>query len=274
MSSNNDLKPGDLVKDRYEIIDRVHISGASALYRVRDRENQSGPMLALKEGLIFKDDPGEKEEAQSLFNQRAWMLLSIDYPSIQHTYDFFIREERTYLVSEFIEGSDLESALANGRRYSVPQICKWGITIAEALHYLHTRPQPIIYRDLKPANLMLTEKDQVFLVDFDIAGVFPQGLTLDPLGTDGYAAPEQYRGVVNPGIDIYGLGATLHHLLSGCDPRVEKPFSFEERSLREHNPDVTDGLDVAIQVAVAFDADRRYVTAQEFAQALRRLGFG
>ena len=267
------LATGDRLLNRYDIVSVEHISGLSTLYLATDMQAQAERKVALKEALLDDHVDISEEEARALFLSRAKRLLEIKHPHIIQTFDYFLQDDRSYLVTEFIPGSDLETLLLSTEGPLAPDtVLDWGITIAEAIHYLHTcQPDPIIYRDLKPSNVMLGEDNAIRLIDLGIADIFPQGMTLDPLGTDGYAAPEQYNGFVTPTIDVYALGATLHHLLTGCDPRLEKPFSFAMRPVKQYNPQVTADLVEVIDKALQFDPEQRYANALEMQEALSML---
>jgi len=266
------LSPGDRLKKRYEIIAVHHVSGLNTLYVARDVGRRGRERtVAIKESLLDDGLGLPPDEARKAFNARAKRLVKIKHPGIARTYDFFLDPEHSYLVTEFIEGQDLESVLLSSEEpLSYPRVCTWGIAIAEALECLHSqKPDPIIYRDLKPSNIMLERGELVRLVDFGIADAFPHGVTLDPLGTDGYAAPEQYQGIVTPAIDIYALGATLHHLLTSSDPRLEEPFSFDRRPIRALNPAVPETVCAVIERALSENPEQRYPNASAMGIALQ-----
>jgi eukaryotic-like serine/threonine-protein kinase len=116
-------------------------------------------------------------------------------------------------------------------------VLTWGIELCEVLSFLHNhKPDPIIFRDMKPSNVMIDHNGEVKLVDFGIAKTFQFGQKGTMIGTEGYSPPEQYRGEATPLADLYALGATLHHALSRRDPRMEPPFSFEERPFGKSTP--------------------------------------
>ncbi|MGB1288471.1 MAG: PQQ-binding-like beta-propeller repeat protein, partial [Aggregatilineales bacterium] len=156
-------------------------------------------------------------------------------------------------------GSDLEDILRKTKSLPLDKILEWAIDLCDVLQYLHTyEPDPIIFRDMKPANIMVDSLGKVRLIDFGIAKVFVKKDNNTTIGTEGYSAPEQYKGKVNPLSDIYSLGATLHHVISRKDPRLEPPFSFAERPLMENNPDATAELNAILEKALQFEPDDRY----------------
>lgn len=264
--------PGDLIHDRYEVETIKHISGLGVVYRIRDTHEEIPGPLALKESITFPSAQRTVKQRIERFMEKTELLTTLDHPAIPQVYDYFAEEDMVYTVMQYIDGADLEELLEiHSPIITVEAVTEWAHTIADTLHYLHTyKPNPIIYRDLKPPNIMY-QHERVVLIDFGIAGCFPRGVTLDPLGTDGYAAPEQYRGVVNPRIDIYALGATMHHLLTGKDPRMERPFSFQDRYIPFHNPAVPERLDAIVTKALANEPGDRYVTAADMRDALAAL---
>ncbi len=125
------------------------------------------------------------------------------------------------------------------------------------LSYLHNHtPEPIIFRDMKPSNVMINHHDHVILIDFGIAKPFQGGQRGTMIGTEGYSPPEQYRGEASHLADIYSLGATMHHLLTNKDPRLEAPFSFSERMIRTINPAVSDELEKVIYKTLQYSPQR------------------
>lgn len=260
---------GDHLLDRYLITRILHQSEDSTLYQAVSDSIE--PILyAIKESHLNPAEGLTLDQAKKEFHRRAKLFEALEHPAISRTFDHFSEDDRVFLICEFIEGHDLEKLLMEREGpFPIRDVVRWGITLASALEYLHTlAPDPIIFRDLKPANVVLDSEREAHLVDLGIAGIFPQGITLDPLGTDGYAAPEQYNGIVTPTVDIYALGATLHHLLTAIDPRFEEPFSFEDRPIRDANPAVSPELEGMILKAAAYDPEKRYQTAKEFRQAL------
>jgi serine/threonine protein kinase len=269
------LTPGDNLRNRYTIT-RVHsLGGMSALYEARDDDGSaSARRCAIKETIVQDTEDALASEQIDDFERVAGALLTLDHPAIPKTFDRFVEDDRTYLVTEFVEGKDLDTLLGEQRgRLPVRQVYDWGVELCEALNYLHLHePEPIIFRDLKPANVMIDRQGHVRLVDFGIAVIYTPTRLYAPLGTDGYAAPEQYMGEAFPAIDIYGLGAMLHHLLSGSDPRLEPPFSFEKRSIRKANPDVPEALEAVVMRAVSHDSWDRFASMAEMLAALKDAG--
>jgi outer membrane protein assembly factor BamB len=155
------------------------------------------------------------------------------------------------------------------------KILEWAIDLCDVLEYLHShKPDPIIFRDMKPANIMIDSLGKVRLIDFGIAKQFvADGKKHTMIGTEGYSAPEQYKGEVTPLSDIYGLGATLHHILTRRDPRLEPPFSFNERPILEINPKANVALVQIVDKALDAKPDNRFQSCAEMKSVLDQVRY-
>jgi eukaryotic-like serine/threonine-protein kinase len=226
---NAALAPGYLLKQRYRIIGQVGKGGFGAVYKATDIRSNNR-LLAVKEVNPSGQNPQGIAEATAAFKREALLLTGLAHQSLPHIYDHFSEAGSWYLAMDFIEGETLEERLSKtpGGRLPLEKALSIGIQLCSVLDYLHTRQQPIIFRDLKPGNIMLTPDGLVYLIDFGIARHFKMGQVKDTaaFGSPGYAAPEQYgKAQTTPRSDIYGLGATLHQLLTGDDPTLT-PFHF------------------------------------------------
>ena len=232
------LQAGITLANRYAIQEVIGIGGMGSVYRARDMHFPNvTKLVAVKEMINTAPDPLVRETIVQNFEREANMLATLHHPSIPRIYDYFTVESRSYLVLEFIHGKDLE-AIINETNGFLPenQVLSWAIELCDVLDYLHKhKPDPIIFRDMKPSNVMINHNGDVMLVDFGIAKTFQSGIKGTMIGTEGYSPPEQYRGEATPSADIYALGATIHHALTRRDPRLEPPFSFSERPLRRIN---------------------------------------
>jgi len=208
---------------RYYLLERVGQGGMGAVYKALDTTMQQ-KVVAVKEmsqrGLTGSD----LRDAITAFSSESAMLARLDHRSLPHIYQQFEEAGRRYLVMDFIEGETLEYRFEEyqqrGERLPLEQVLNIGLQLCAVLDYLHSQQPPVIFRDLKPANIMLNAQGQVYLIDFGIARLFKPEQTKDTmiLGSPGYAAPEQYQGTSSPRSDLYSLGATLHQLLTGDDP--------------------------------------------------------
>jgi len=205
------------------------------------------------------------------FQREANILASLNHPAIPKVYDFFSQDSKSYLVLEYIDGTDLEAVWSRTKGpLPVKDVVHWALQVCSVLAYLHDHQPPVVFRDVKPSNIMLTQQQQIMLIDFGIAKLFQSGPKGTMIGTEGYAPPEQYRGVAEPRGDLYALGGAMHHLLTGQDPRLEPPFTFAERPIRTFNPEVSPALEEAINKAVQYEIEQRYVNAREMTIALTR----
>lgn len=257
--------------DRYLIQEVIGLGGMGAVYRARDLHFPNVVRLvAVKEMINQAPDPLVRQTIVQNFEREANILVTLSHPSIPQILDFFTYEERSYLVEEYVNGKDLEALLTTTQGFfSEDQVIAWAIELCDVLNYLHThKPEPIIFRDMKPSNVMVNQQNHIVLVDFGIAKIFKVGQKGTMIGTEGYSPPEQYRGEASPLADIYALGATLHHILTRRDPRLEPPFTFSERPIRQHNPAVSIELETFINTALQYNPNERFPSAQAMKEAL------
>jgi outer membrane protein assembly factor BamB/tRNA A-37 threonylcarbamoyl transferase component Bud32 len=267
------LAPGTVIQARYKIDRVVGLGGMGAVYRVRDlRFKDVAKHHALKEMIIKFADTLDQQARMRNFEHEANLLVSLNHPLIPKVYDFFTDINRAYLVLEFIQGKNLEDVLLETPGFlDERQVGEWAIQICEVLDYLHSfQPDPIIFRDLKPSNVMLTPQNQTVLIDFGIAKVFQPERRGTKIGTEGYSPPEQYTGFVEPRSDIYALGAMLHQLLTQSDPQREIPFTFHERMPRMLNPNVSAEMEMIVMKCLAYEFEHRWRSARELKSALER----
>ena len=194
------------------------------------------------------------------FEREANILATLNHPAIPKIHDYFTIGTQSYLVMEFVQGNSLEFLLNQSQGFfPESQVITWAIELCDVLQSLHSHhPEPIIFRDMKPANIMISPDNRVILVDFGIAKTFQSGQKGTMIGTEGYSPPEQYRGEASQMVDIYALGATLHHILTRKDPRIEPPFTFSERPIREINPSVSLELESVVNTALQYNATDRF----------------
>lgn len=218
-----------MLKQRYRIIAKVGEGGFGAVYQAEDSEF-GDRMVAVKEMSEEGLSPEEIVEASGSFKREAFLLANLVHPNLPSIYDYFTEQGHWYVVMDFIEGETLENHLNKASKgyLSVEDVLDIGMQLCAVLDYLHTRNPPIIFRDLKPANMMITPGGSVYLIDFGVARHFKPGKARDTVafGSPGYAAPEQYgKAQTTRHADIYSLGVTLYQLLSGVDPTTT-PFQF------------------------------------------------
>lgn len=270
------LKPNTILLTRYKIIGILGGGGQGAVYNARDLNFPDAKRLvAIKEMHVQGSDAGQRASTVKTFQREANILATLSHPAIPKIYDSFEQNDRVYLVMEYINGSDLEALLSKTKTLPMKKILEWSVDLCDVLHYLHShQPETIIFRDMKPANVMIDSLGKVRLIDFGIAKVFESGKKHTMIGTEGYSAPEQYKGNVTPLSDIYSLGATLHHVITRKDPRLEPPFSFSERPIEKLNDEVPPGLVGVIEKALGFEPQNRYQSCAEMKEALDQLRYG
>jgi Serine/threonine protein kinase len=220
---------------RYMVIKLLGQGGMGAVYKALDLHAQQR-VVAIKEMSQSGLSRQELQEAIASFTHEATLLARLSHPNLPHIYQQFEENGRRYLVMDFIEGTTLEQHRSayqqQGKRIPIIHILDIAIQLCSVLDYLHMQQPPIIFRDLKPDNIMLAPQKQAYLIDFGIARLFKPGQAKDTiaLGSPGYAPPEQYRKTTSPRSDIYSLGAVLHQLLTGDDPS-QTPFQFKTFSI-------------------------------------------
>jgi len=265
------LAPGTRLANRYLVEDIIGVGGMGAVYRARDLHFPNvTKWVAVKEMINPSHDPTMRAVLVQNFEREANILATLSHPSIPRIYDFFTHAQRSYLVEEFIFGEDLEAILRKSPQF-IPedQVVAWAIELCDVLQFLHThKPEPIIFRDMKPSNIMINQYNHVVLVDFGIAKAFRVGQRGTMMGTEGYSPPEQYRGEGSPLVDIYALGATLHHVLSHCNPQHEPPFTFAERPIQKYNPNISPDLEAVVSKALQYLPEDRFQSAAEMKDAL------
>lgn len=260
--------------DHYVITGVLNVSGLGALYEAHDDKSGKLPeRFVVKEEVVQPEAPDELHKLIVEARERIEVLMSLDHPAIPKVLDSLIVDDRIYLVMEFVDGKDLEDILNETKGHlPVKKVYGWAIDLCQVLIYLHNHePGPVVFRDLKPANVMIDQTNRLRLVDYGIAGIFAKNEVYPPFGTDGYAAPEQYSGHVTPAVDIYALGATLHHLLTKRDPRLDAPFTFDKYRIEQLNPTVPWQFEDIVMHALAFDAEDRYTSASQMLEALRKI---
>jgi serine/threonine protein kinase len=266
-----------LNQQRYRILNQLGAGGFGAVYKAQDTL-LGNRFVAVKEMSQSDLKPSEVATAVDSFNQEALMLASLTHPNLPRIYDHFSDSGRWYLVMDFIEGKTLEEHLAEanhaaGKEQGLPvdETLTIGMQLCVVLDYLHSRHPPIIFRDLKPANVILSPDGHLYLIDFGIARHFKPGKSKDTMafGSPGYAAPEQYgRMQTNSLADIYSLGATLHQMLTGHDPSLTP---FRMLPPRQYDPSIPPALDALIMQMLDMDAQKRPTSVAIIQQALQHI---
>ena len=266
------LKPDQLLEGRYRIVSKVGTGGFGAVYKAEDIQDGNRP-VAVKEIGLSGLTSRQALEATDAFNREVMILSDLKHPNIPRIYAHFTDPEHWYLVIDFIEGETLEEyrVKAPGACLPLEQVLDIGIQLCTVLDYLHNHQPPIIFRDVKPANIMLTPSGKLYLIDFDVARYFKPGKARDTIafGSPGFAAPEQYgKAQTTPRSDIYSLGVTLYQLLTGNDPSLA-PFRFV--SLHVLDQAIPAELDALIMQMLEMDASKRPASMAGVEQELQRI---
>jgi len=256
------LPRNSVIRNRYKVLRLLGEGGMGAVYLVRDYKEQ-GATWAAKEFWHLHE--------KNFFSKEASLLMELSHRGLPRVIDYFTEKEKNYLIMERIEGLTLEEILAKkGQAFTPREVLPWAYQLCDILDYLHTRNPPVIFRDLKPSNIMLDINSDIRLIDFGIARFYEPKKAKDttPLGTPGYSPPEQYgRGQTSPASDIYSLGATLYYLLSGIDPAE---FNFNFPPIKKLNKKFCPHLDQIIATCLNLDPRERYKNAQEVKEKLER----
>ena len=271
------LAEGTVLNNRYEIVRKIGGGGMGAVYLALDK-NLGDVARAVKEMVQSNIEEEQQQKAIEDFRRESMILSTLDHPSIPTIYDYFFDETegRFYLVMKYISGGDLAARLRStpGGRIDERTVTEWAAEVADVLAYLHGLPATIVYRDLKPSNVMLDgSTGRTMLIDFGIARSINQeqekGVTA--VGTMGYAPPELFSGNVEPRSDIYSLGSTMFHLLTGADPQNNPLliFDFQKNPRpRQINPQLSDQMERILMRAVEYNADARFTSADELRRVL------
>ncbi len=259
------LEIGSLVDGKYKILNKVGQGGMSIVYLAMNEK--ANKQWAVKE--VRKDGIKDFEVVKQGLVAETDILKKLSHPNLPSIVDVIDTEDSFIIIMDYIQGNSLNKALDEYGAQPQEHVISWAKQLCDVLGYLHSRTPPIIYRDMKPANIMLKPDGNVTLIDFGTAREFKEKNLADTtcLGTVGYAAPEQFGGMgqTDGRTDIYCLGATLYHLVTGMNP-CEPPY--EIRPIREVNPSLSGGLERILLKCTQRDPNDRYQSASELMYAL------
>jgi len=259
----------NVLSERYKILNMIKKGGMGVVYLAEDLHLER--LCAIKELICFKEK-AEKTVENSIkrFKKEAKILAQLHHSNLPRVYDYFVVKSKYFLVMDYIEGRDLLTILDKEGKPGLPEeyVLDWTFQLCEVISYLHNQKPPIIYRDLKPSNIMLQEKDKkIILIDFGIAIISHGELPFDEakLGTLGYVSPEQCQGKATTISDIYSMGATIYHLLTGSMPVpfTYKPVSTIIEDISEDSP-----MEVLIRRSLNLEIEQRFQTAKDMRLAL------
>ena len=257
---------GSVIDGKYEILKEIGRGGMSTVYLAMD--THLNKQWAVKE--VRKTGKGKNDEIiENSFLAEANLMKKLDHHSLPRIVDIIDNGITIYVVMDYIEGESLDKVLKEFGAQPEEKVIEWAMQIADALHYLHTRKPPIIYRDMKPANIMLKPEGNIKIIDFGIAREYKDQNQADTvvLGTRGYASPEHYNGQTDARSDIYTLGKTMHQLLTCVDPRNGEAY----RSVREWNHELSEGIEYVIDKCVESSPEHRYQNCMDLIYDLEHL---
>ncbi len=266
-AKHRDLGRGEtLLHKRYLIQRLIGQGGMGAVYLAKDLKEQ-GELCAIKEMSLTLVPPEEKEQAIQNFKIEAKILLALKHSNVPYLKGFFFQNRRYFLVMEFINGSTLEDLLERDGPFPERRVLVWAEQLCDVLAYLHSQNPPIIFRDMKPGNVMVMDDDRLKLIDFGIARFFRPARSSDTqiLGTPGFASPEQYGNAqTDERSDIYSLGITLFQLLT--NKFSDRGFGLND--IRASHPQISPRVASALEKATSVDTTYRYNSVTAFKRAL------
>jgi eukaryotic-like serine/threonine-protein kinase len=257
---------GNIIEGKYEILKKIGKGGMSEVYLAMDMHLNK--QWAVKEINKYTKDKDSEIVVHSLIAE-ANLMKKLDHPSLPRIVDIIDKGDTLYVIMDYIEGEPLSKVLNAYGAQSQDDAIYWAKEICQVLDYLHTRDPVIVYRDMKPGNVMLKPDGKIKLIDFGIAREYKKENMADTvcLGTKGYAAPEQFggKGQTDPRTDIYCLGVTLYHLVTGQNPAE---FPYELFPIRHWKPFLSSGLEKVIQKCTQLNPRKRYQSCAEMLYAL------
>ena len=257
------IQRGDIIDGKYEILKLTGRGGMSKVWLAMDTHvNKQWAVKEIdKTTREFKDTVDEKQTRREIEIMRR-----LDHPALPRIVDVIEDEESLCIVMDYIEGETLLQILKTRGTAEQETVVSWMLDVCDAITHLHSFDPPIIYRDMKPSNVMLTRDQRIKIVDFGIAKDYREGLEdTQPLGTKGYASPEHWSKRTDVRSDVYSIGATMYHLLTGKDPS-QPPYHMVP--IRQINKDLSSGLEKILIKATASDPDERYQSVADLANAL------
>lgn len=254
------LEIGSIIDGKYKILNKIGQGGMSVVYlAMNERANKQ---WAIKE--VRKDGVKDYDVVRQGLIAETDILKRLNHPHLPSIIDVIDRDDTFLIVMDYIEGKSLDHWLKKDGAQPQEKVVEWAKQICDVLGYLHSRKPPIIYRDLKPANVMLKPDGQIMIIDFGTAREFKETSIEDTscLGTQGYAAPEQYggHGQTDARTDIYTLGATMYHLLTGHNPSLPP---YEMYPIRRWNPALSSGLEKIVLKCTQRNPNDRYQNCAE-----------
>ena len=258
------LRPGDILENKYEIIEFIGKGGMSKVWLARDTNKKLSRLWAVKEiskaSEVYKKTVDERKALHEIE-----IMKNLDHPALPRIVDVIDSAASICVVMDYIQGMTLQDVIDTYGVQKEQVVVSWMLEVCDILTYLHGRKPPIIYRDIKPSNLMLNNDGHIKIIDFGIAREYKGGEDTMPLGSEGYASPEHFTARTDERSDIYTVGSTAYMLLTGKNQAMS-PYYIQP--LRDIDPSLSQGLEKIILKATKKDPDERYQSASEMANAL------
>lgn len=268
------LEIGSVLDGRYKVLEQIGKGGMSVVYMARDEKLSQ--TCAIKE--VRREGVKDFEAVKQGLVAETDILKKLKHPSLPEIRDIINTSDSFVIVMELVDGRDMDKVLAGKGALPEDYVVEWAKQICDVFQYLHTRKPPIIYRDMKPSNIMLKPDGRICIIDFGTAREFKERNVKDTttLGTVGYAAPEQYGGAgqrqSDARTDIYTLGATIYHLVTGFSPNPSAPPYYGMVPIRQINPGLSKGLEKIILKCCQQKPEDRYQDCMEVMYALEHIG--
>lgn len=257
LESESSLRNGDVV-----VVRQLAFGGFSAIYLAQLKEKD---LVVLKESVVPANATSElKQKALEHFEREARLLSRLEHERISKVLDFFVENNRQYLLLEHIRGQDSRQLIIEKGKQSEATVLGWARQLAEILTYLHSQEPPIIHRDLTPDNIMLVGDKDLHLIDFGASNEFLGAATGTLVGKQSYISPEQFRGKATPQSDIYALGATVYYYLTGVEPEPLSTLSLPEELM------VSEFMRAFVSRATAYKVEDRYASSAELLSELKQ----
>lgn len=248
------LQPGqELQNGRLMVVKQLAFGGMAAIYLCQVNKTD---LVVLKEFAVPGIDSELQAKARELFEREARILLKLSHPCLARVHDYFVESGRTYLLLDYIPGTDLRQLVLQNGRQPESLVVQWARQVATILKYLHAQQPPVVHRDLTPDNVLLSASERIMLIDFGAANEFVGAATGTLVGKESFIAPEQFRGDAEPRSDIYSLGATLYYLLT-----AEEPQPLSQSFPREKNPEISAWMNDLVADCTACETEQRIASA-------------
>lgn len=259
------LDPGRMMRNgTLKVMRHLALGGLSAVYLCQLEERK---LVVLKEAVVSDDAiTSAQAKAREMLDREAALLLKINHPNIVKVLDYFVEQERNYLMLDYVNGQDLRQLVKQNGPQRESTVINWALQMVNILKYLHEQDPPLIHRDFTPDNIVLCEDGSIVVIDFGAANEFIGNATGTFVGKHAFIAPEQFRGKANVQSDIYAFGCTLYFLLTG-----EEPEALSTSNPHDQNSRISPELSEIVVSCTQMESRDRYQTAAQLVPVLRQM---